>query len=150
MPRYRVTVTTPMPPAESFGYMADLTNFARWDPGVRAARQVHGVEPGIGSAYDIDVAGVVGSLTLRYEVTAFDEPTRFVARARSALLTSVDTISVEGDGDGDGSIVTYDADLTFNGLLGVANPVLGIAFTVIGDRAARGLTRALGGQRVAT
>lgn len=148
MPRYRVAVTTPMPPSESFGYMADLTNFARWDPGVRAARQVHGDEPGIGSAYDIDVVGVVGSLTLRYEVTAFDEPTRFVARARSALLTSVDTISVEGDGDG--SIVIYDADLTFNGLLGVANPVLGIAFTIIGDRAASGLTRALGGERVAT
>ena len=74
---------------------------------------------GLGSAYDVDVKGVVGSLTLRYEITAFDEPTRFVAEARSATLTSVDPISVAADCDG--STVTYDAELTLNGLLGLAN-----------------------------
>ena len=146
MPRYVVTVKSPRSPEEAFAYMADLTNFEQWDPGVGAARQVHGEGIGLGSAYDVDVKGVVGSLTLRYEITAFDEPTRFVAEARSATLTSVDTISVAADGDG--STVTYDAELTLNGLLGLANPFLGIAFKVTGDRAAAGLVAALDGERV--
>ena len=147
MPRYVVTVRSPLPPAEAFAYMADLTNFERWDPGVSGARQVTGDGPGLDAAYDVDVRGVVGSLTLRYEITAYDEPSRFVAEARSPLLTSIDTITVGADGAG--STVTYDAELTLNGLFGLANPFLGIAFKVIGDRAAAGLVQVLDGERVA-
>ena len=44
--------------------------------------------------------------------------------------------------------MTYEAVLTLNGLLGLANPLLGIAFGVIGDRAAAGLVGALGGQKI--
>ena len=118
MPRYVVHVKSPLPPPDAFAYMADLTNFERWDPGVGGARQVTGDGPGADAAYDIDVRGVVGSLTLRYEITAYDEPSQFVAEARSTMLTSVDTVSVRADDDG--STVTYDAELTLNGLLGLA------------------------------
>ncbi len=34
MARYIVQVRTSMPPSEAFAYMADLTNFAEWGPGV--------------------------------------------------------------------------------------------------------------------
>ena len=49
---------------------------------------------------------------------------------------------------GAGSTVTYDAELTLNGLLGLADPLLGLSFKMIGDRAAQGLVRALDGERV--
>jgi len=42
-------------------------------------------------------------------------------------------------------MVTYDAELTLNGLLGLADPLLGLSFKRIGDRAAAGLIRALDG-----
>ena len=46
-------------------------------------------------------------------------------------------------------MVTYDAELTLNGPLGLADPLLGIGFKRIGDRAAEGLIIALDGERVA-
>ncbi len=45
-------------------------------------------------------------------------------------------------------VVTYDAELKLNGLLGLADPLLGLSFNRIGDRAATGLVRALDGKKV--
>ena len=147
MARYVVSVRTPMPPDEAFTYMADLRNFAEWDPGVKNVDQVTGDGPGPGTAFDVTVKGFVGDLTLRYVTTEHDAPKRVVARAESTMLTSLDTITVEPDGDG--SVVTYDAELTLNGPLGLADPLLKPAFNSIGDKAAGGLIRALEGERVA-
>ena len=147
MARYVVTVHTPKSVEESFAYMADLTNFERWDPGVISAVQVEGDGPEPGAAFDVEVKGVPRPITLRYRLTDFEAPNLCVAEARSALLTSVDTITVRTD-DADGSFVTYDAELTLNGLLGLTDPLLARAFRGIGDRAARGLVRALEGSRV--
>ena len=46
-------------------------------------------------------------------------------------------------------MVTYDAELTLNGLLRIFDPVLGLGFKRIGDKAATGLIRALDGERIA-
>ncbi len=145
MPRYVVTAMSPLSPEEAFAYMADLAHFTAWDPGVADARQVEGDGPGLGATYDVDVRGVVGVLTLRYRVTVFEEPHRFVAEAQSCALTSLDTITVKANENG--STVIYDAALTLNGVLGLANPLLGFAFRVIGDRAAAGLVSALSGRK---
>ena len=146
MARYVVSVSTDLPPSEAFAYMADLSNFAEWDPGVEKVSQVEGDGAGPGAAFDVTVKGVAGPLTLRYEVTEYDEPTSVVALAQSAMLTSLDKITVEEAGSG--SMVTYDAELTLNGLLGLFDPVLGLAFNRIGDKAAAGLIRVLEGERV--
>lgn len=140
-----------MPPAEAFAYMADLSNLADWDPGVERAEQVEGEGAGPGAAYDVDVKVTLRTMTLRYDTVAYDGSSNtMTAVAVNALITSKDTITVEADGDGDGSIVTYDAELTLKGLLGLANPLLGLAFNRIGDRAATGLIEALAGERVST
>lgn len=146
MPRYTVTVRCPLSPADAFAYMADLTNIEQWDPGVAQVLQVTGNGPSLGAEYDVDVRRPVGVLTLRYCVMSFDAPRCVVAHARSSAFTSVDTMTV--DADENGSTVTYEAVLTLNGLLGLANPFLGIAFRVIGDRAAAGLVDALDGQKI--
>jgi carbon monoxide dehydrogenase subunit G len=146
MARFVVHVRSPKPAVEAFAYMADLSNFAEWDPGVDHAEQVQGDGPGIDAAFDVAVKAIRGSLTLRYQITDYDPPDKVVARAESRLLTSLDTITVRGDGGG--SVVTYDAELKLNGLLGVADPLLGLSFKRIGDRAAAGLVRALDGEKV--
>lgn len=151
MARYVVHIRSPLPVAEAFAFMADLRNFARWDPGVVEVHQVEGDGGGADAVFDVAVKGVGGPLTLRYHTTTYTPPERVVARAETSRLTSLDTITVrpDGTGDGAGSIVTYDAVLELNGILGVADPVLKLAFNRIGGRAAAGLIKALDGQRVA-
>jgi hypothetical protein len=141
---YRVSVPTSWQPERAFAFMADLRNFAVWDPGVRGVRMVAGDVPGPGAAFDVDVRVPFGAMTLRYEVVAWEPPGRVVVRAQRSTLVSLDEITI--DAARDGSTVTYDADLSLMGALRLANPLLGIAFGRIGDRAAEGLREALAGE----
>jgi carbon monoxide dehydrogenase subunit G len=144
MARYLVRVRSPKSPAEAFDYMADLANFAEWDPGVTKVEQSEGDGPGPSAVYDVTIKGL--RAPLRYRTTRYEPPTSIVVRAESRFLTSLDTITVEGDGAA--SIVTYDAELTLNGPLGLADPILRLTFGRIGDRAAAGLIRVLDGERL--
>jgi len=144
MARYVTTVRTAMTPQEAFAYMADLRNFAEWDPGVKAVKQVAGSGGGPGNVFDVTVAGVGRDLTLRYVTEEYHAPRNLLVVARSAVFTSIDRITVEPDGTG--SVVTYDADLRLNGVLRVGDLGLRLVFGVIGDRAATGLRRVLGAQ----
>lgn len=137
MARYHMRLRTDRPAVEVFAYLADLRNFADWDPGIASSEQVTGSGPGIGAAYDVDASGSV----LRYEVDVFDPPHRIRAHARNRWITSIDTISVAVDGRG--SIVTYDADVRLNGVLRIGDPIFGLVFNRIGDRAREGLTEKL-------
>lgn len=144
MARYLVRLRSPKSPAEAFAYMANLANFAEWDPGVSRVNQSEGEGPGLNAVYDVTLKGL--PTPLRYRTTQFESPNSIVARAETLLLTSLDTITVEADGTG--SIVTYDAKLTLNGPLGLADPILRLTFGRIGDRASAGLIRVLDGERL--
>lgn len=143
MAHYVTTVRTRWRPEVAFAYMADLTNFAEWDPGVRSAEQVVGTGAGPDGEFDVTVAGVgpAPSTTLRYRTVDFDPPREVRVVARSPVLTSEDRITVQPDGDG--CLVTYDADLRLAGPLRLADPLLAAAFRRIGDRAAAGLRHRL-------
>jgi carbon monoxide dehydrogenase subunit G len=148
MARYVVHVHSPMSPNEAFAYMADLRNFAEWDPGVNEVQQVAGDGPGLESAFDVGVKLPGWTMTLRYETVAYDEcANTMTAYAENTLFTSEDTINVVAEGDG--SVVTYDAELQLKGLLGLSDPLLNLTFAQIGDRAAAGMIDALNGERVA-
>ena len=142
MARYVTTVRTAKTPKEVFTYMADLRNFAEWDPGVTAVRQVEGSGGGPDSVFDVTVAAPVRDLTLRYVTEEYDAPRNLLVVARSLVFTSIDRITVEPDGTG--SLVTYDADLRLNGVLRVGDLGLRLVFGQIGNRAAAGLRRVLG------
>jgi hypothetical protein len=144
MPRYCVRIRSPLAPGTAFAFMADLTNFERWDPGVVRAEQVVGARPGPDAAYDVSVKGA--RKPLRYVTDEYDPPKRVVVQARSRVLTSLDEITVESDGPG--SIVTYDARLTLNGPLGLFDRVAAGGFHRIAERAAAGLVLALDGTRL--
>ncbi|MCW1957352.1 MAG: SRPBCC family protein [Mycobacterium sp.] len=146
MARYETTLRTAKPPKEVFAYMADLRNFAEWDPGVKAVSQVEGSGGGPGNVFDVTVAGIGRDLTLRYVTEEHDAPRNLLVVARSSVFTSVDRITVEPDGTG--SVLTYDADLRLNGVLRVGDLGLRLMFGWIGGRAAAGLRRALDAQPV--
>ena len=131
-----------MPPQEAFDYMADLRNFAEWDPGVKSVRQVQGSGGGPDAVFDVTVAGIGRDPTLRYVTEEHDTPRNLLVVARSAVFTSIDRITVEPDGTG--SAVTYDADLRLNGVLRLGDLGLRLMFNRIADRAAAGLRRVLG------
>jgi carbon monoxide dehydrogenase subunit G len=145
MARYVVHVQTPLPPDEAFAYMADLRNFAEWDPGVERVTQVKGEGHGPDTSFDFVVKSVGRSITLRYNTVEYNEPAHVVAFAESNVLSSRDTITVRADGTG--SVVSYDAVLKLKGVFGLADPLLGLAFKRIGDRAAAGMIKALKGER---
>lgn len=109
MARYVTTVKTAQPPKEVFAYMADLRNFAEWDPGVKAVKQVEGSGGGPDAVFDVTVAGIGHDLTLRYVTEEYDAPKNNAPRtilvvALSLVFTSIDRITVEPDGKG--SVVT--------------------------------------------
>ena len=144
MARYVTTVRSATTPREAFAYMADLRNFAEWDPGVKAVRQVEGSGGGPDAVFDVTVVAPGPDLTLRYLTEEHDAPRNLLVVARSSVFTSIDRITVEPDGTG--SVVTYDADLRLNGVLRIGDLGLRLVFGQIGDRAAAGLRRVLGAQ----
>lgn len=142
MARYVTTVRTKQTPAEVFAYMADLRNFAQWDPGVKKVVQVKGAAGGAGAEFDVTVTGT----TLRYVTEVYEPDTDLVVIAKSRTLKSTDRVTVVADGAS--TLVTYDALLELNGVLRLVDPILGLAFGRIGDRAAAGLRRVLSGEDV--
>jgi carbon monoxide dehydrogenase subunit G len=145
MARYTATIETGWPPEDAFDYVADVRNFAAWDPGVRRVTIVRRGAAGVHDAYDVDVRAGRATITLRYEVASSERPRCVLLRAQTSTLRSIDEIRVEPSGRG--ATVTYDAQLELRGVLRVASPFAGFAFRRIGDRAAAGLRRALQGSK---
>ncbi|MCG9477530.1 MAG: SRPBCC family protein [Actinomycetia bacterium] len=141
MAKYKVSVESSKSVEEAFAYMADLRNFANWDPGVLTVTQVAGDGGGPESSFDVAVKSVGGGTVLRYETVEYDEPGNLLVEARNSKFTSIDRITVVAKDEG--SIVTYAAELLLNGCLSPLNPLLGLVFNRIGDRAAVGLRRVL-------
>ena len=148
MPRYQVTVSSPWPAAQAFGYLATFSNAAQWDPGVRAAEQLDPGPVRIGTRFRVQVEMLGRGLPLTYTVTACDPPHRVVLEAVSTLLTSVDTITVQPEGEG--SAVSYDADVRLRGPLALLNPAMTGGFEKVAGRAADGLRRVLAAPRPGT
>lgn len=138
MAHYEVTISSPLSQQEAFDRMATVERFAEWDVGVTSSEQIEGDGPGEGSVYLLKVKGFVGGdLPLKYKTTAFDAPNRFVVIADAKSLRSDDVITVVPDGDG--CQVTYAADLKMKGAFALMNPLLGLLFNRIGDKAVAGL-----------
>ena len=142
MARYTTTIRSPWDARRAFDFMADVRNFEKWDPGVSSSEMVSGVEPGVGTEYEVTVK----TGPMKYTTNEFDRPTRTVVDAETAVLTSHDVIEVKSVETG--CEVTYDAVLELKGPLKLVDPLLGLLFKRIGDDAAAGMTTALEGVKV--
>ena len=140
MPRYVVTVPSSKSARDAFAVMADMTTFHEWDPGISKVVQVAGSGPGADAVFDVTVGSMAGRpVTLRYETKEYIADSRVLFVGKNTLFTSIDLIEITPTSSG--CDITYDAKLTFNGLLAPMNLGLGLVFNKIGDRAAKGLRR---------
>jgi len=137
MAHYATTISSPLDQAEAFARMADVRNFATWDPGVISADQVVGDGPGPDTEYELAVKSIGGEIDMRYVVTEYVEPSLVALESVNKLLSSFDKITVEPTETG--SQITYSADLELHGPLDLADGVLDKAFQKIGDKAASGM-----------
>ena len=139
---YRATIQSKKSPDEAFEYLADFAHAREWDPGVVEGENLTGQPIGPDSRFRL-VARFLGlQVPLEYRISIFEPPRRVVFQADQDAVRSTDEIRVVPVGAG--TSVTYDADLRLKGPLGrLMDPLLGLAFRRIGDRAAVGLGKAL-------
>jgi hypothetical protein len=145
MARYRATIVSARPAAETFGYLAEFSNCADWDPGVLSARQVGTGPVREGTRFRVVVPFLGRRLGLVYAVTSLEPDQAVTLRAASPVLRAVDRIGVATRPGG--ALVSYDAEVTLRGPLRLLDPLLRRGFDAIGERAARGLARALAAGR---
>lgn len=147
MARFTTTIDSTLPPEEAFSLLAHFDSVADWDPGISAAERLDSGPLRVGSAFL--VMSVVGPwrLPLTYVIRELEAGHRVVLEAVTADFASHDVITVEPSGEG--SRVTYDATLSLQGWRRIGDPVLQLAFGIIGRRADAGLRAALRPQAVA-
>ncbi len=142
MAHYTASIETPRPPAETFAYLSDFSTTREWDPGVVEAERIGDGPVGDGTEFRL-VAEFLGRKTaLTYRIVEFAPGEAVTLRGENATVVSLDRITFAPSGGG--TRVTYDADLALRGPLRIADPLLGLAFERVGNRALEGLRRTLG------
>jgi len=141
MPRYQTVIRSSWNARKAFAYMSDFSNASHWDPGVVAAKRRDQGAVGVGSMFDLTVPFAGRTMVLGYRVAEMEAPHRVVFAASTDRLDSVDTLTFTPRGDG--CEMTYDARLNFKGLAALANPLLALGFSRIGDRARDSLRKVL-------
>lgn len=141
MAHYRTTVSSPWNIETAFGYMADFTHSATWDPGVTSAERLTSGEVGLGTKFALVAVFNGRPMPLTYEITAFDPPRRVVLRAVTSRVESIDEVTFVTTATG--TDVTYDATLRTRGSFRLAAPIVALLFRGIGERARVGLAREL-------
>jgi carbon monoxide dehydrogenase subunit G len=145
MANYTATIATPRPIGEVFAYLSDFTSALEWDPGVVEAQRLDDRPIAQGSEFRL-VAEFLGRKTsLLYKVVEFDPPNRVTFRGVNSTVVSLDRLTFENFGGG--TRLTYEAELTLKGPLKLADPLLAMAFSRVGDRALQGLRETLARQQ---
>jgi carbon monoxide dehydrogenase subunit G len=142
MAHYRATVDVPRPPEDAFAYLSDFSTTEEWDPGVVEATRVGDAPVGQGTEFRL-MAEFLGRRTpLTYRIVEYDPPQAVTFRGENSSVVSLDRVTFEPSDEG--TRITYDADLALKGVFKLADPLLGLAFNRVGDRALEGLRTTLG------
>jgi carbon monoxide dehydrogenase subunit G len=142
MARYRASIDTPWTPDEAFAYLSDFSTSAEWDPGVVEADRVGSAPVSEGTEFRLLAAFLGRKTRLTYQVVEYEPPRAVTFLGENATVVSHDRITFETIPTG--TRVTYDAELKLKGALRLADPLLGLAFNRVGDRALAGLREVLG------
>jgi carbon monoxide dehydrogenase subunit G len=148
MARYVATVESPRLPDQVFGYIADFTTNAEWDPGTISAERVGAGPVGLDAEFRLVVSFLGRTSELIYRIVEYDPPNRVTFRGENAAVVSLDRITVEPWNGG--TRLTYAATLTPRGALRLAHPLLAAAFRRVGDNALAGLRHALSASTTGT
>ena len=142
MARYTASIETPRPLAETFAYLSDFSTTEQWDPGVVEAQRIGDAPIGEGTEFRLVVDFFGRKAALAYRIVEFEPGEAVTLRGENATVVSLDRMTFEPSAGG--TRVTYDADLALKGPLRIADPLLGLAFERVGDRALEGLRETLG------
>jgi hypothetical protein len=137
MARFVDAIDLPVPPDVAFDYLAEFHHAAEWDPGVEEAAALTPGPARRGSRFRVVVSFLGRRIPLEYEITHHERPQRLILEGGDDSLFSRDELTfAERAG---GTRVTYEACLELRGLRRLADPLLDVAFQIIGRLAARGL-----------
>jgi hypothetical protein len=138
MARYTATVETPRGRADVAAYLCDFSTTQEWDPGVVEAERLDDGPVGIGSRFRLVARFLGRRAELTYEIVRHEPSELVTIRGENATVVSLDTMRFS-DTPAAGTRVEYEAELTLKGPLRALDPLLGLAFDRVGDRAAAGL-----------
>jgi carbon monoxide dehydrogenase subunit G len=141
MANYKATLESHLPAEEVFSYLSDFSNTREWDPSTVQAERVDDGPVREGSEFRLVAAFLGRESAITYRVVEYDPPNAVGFRGENSTVISLDRIAVEATDTG--SRIAYDAKLTLKGLSKLADPLLGIAFRRVGDRALAGMRATL-------
>jgi carbon monoxide dehydrogenase subunit G len=146
MPILRERIETRLPLDDSFAFIADFANAARWDPGVATSERVttgpDGVAAvGLGSRFRLGVRMGSRVAPMEYVITTFDPPHRVVLAGSGSGVVAVDDIRFAATPTG--TAIDYEADIRLRGLLRFVEPFASRAFARIALNARNGMERTL-------
>jgi carbon monoxide dehydrogenase subunit G len=142
MTRIEERLEVDRPIEEAFDYLADFSTTAEWDPGIVEARRGEEGPIGVGSTFHLVSRFKDRELRLRYVMTEYDRPRRFVVVGDGPRFHGVDDIRFSDAGEGR-TVILYIADLRLTGLARLAEPFMGGTFAELGRNAVAGLKAAL-------
>jgi hypothetical protein len=142
MAHYHASLQTSLSCQEAFAYLSDFSTTQDWDPGVVEAHPLEAGEVREGSQFRLLARFLGRSIPLTYTVVEYVPTDAVGLLGENGTVVSRDRITFEPAGTG--TRIVYDADLALKGPLRIADPLLGLAFSRVGDRALEGLRRRLG------
>jgi uncharacterized protein YndB with AHSA1/START domain len=140
MTTIRRTVTVAKPLEQVFDYLSDFTTTTQWDPGTVETVRVSG-DGGVGTTYRNTSRFAGRETQLTYVVERVVPGEVFALRGENDTVVAHDTMTFRATGER--TEVTYVAEFEFKGLTRYLAPLLGPAFTRLGNEAEKGMREAL-------
>jgi carbon monoxide dehydrogenase subunit G len=131
------------PLEEVFGFVAEFSTVAEWDPGVEASSRITDGELGIGTRFAVTAVFNGRRVPLEYEMTDYVANEVAVLEVAAPRFDAVDTIRFRAI-DESTTEVDYTAEFTLKGMLRIAQPFLKKTFDDLGRKALDGLVERLG------
>jgi dehydrogenase/reductase SDR family protein 12 len=143
---YETTLTIPRPLEETFAFVSDFRNAAKWDPRTYSAEKTTDGPIGVGTRFML-TGGImpesvvkrlhlpksVAGMSLPYDVVAFDAPNEFTLKGESRMLRWCDCL--EFTAVGDSTSLRYLAELEMKRFNAPGEALLHRMFQRIGDGA---------------
>jgi dehydrogenase/reductase SDR family protein 12 len=143
---YETILTIPRPIDETFAFVSDFRNAARWDPRTYSAEKETEGPIGVGTRFmltggmmpksvvkRLHLPESVAGMSLPYDVVAFDAPNEFTLKGESRMLCWCDHLKFTAEGDS--TSLRYFAELKMKRFNAPGEALLRRMFERIGNGA---------------
>ena len=154
MATYETVLNVPASLEDTFTFVSDFRNAARWDPRTYVVEKATEGPIGLGTRFMLTggmlkedlvrrlrIPQRLAGMPLPYDVVEFDSPNEFVLKGESWAMRWCDHL--EFSRDGERTRLRYYAELHLKGPLALGEPLLKRMFKRIGDDATEGLPAAV-------